>query len=88
MRIKAIGVDKPPMTTEEKENASEVVLDLGEVPFVGTRIMETAVMKLKMSDDHSKAAFTLDVGNTEQLTAGVKDMETNTVSNLRLENVC
>jgi hypothetical protein len=41
-----------------------------------------------MNDDHSMIAFTLDIGNTEKLTAGIKDMQTNEIlRNVKLENV-
>jgi hypothetical protein len=32
------------------------------------------VDKIKMNDDHSLIAFTIDIGNTEVLTGGIKDM--------------
>jgi protease II len=49
--------------------------------------MKTVVSKLKMSDDHSRSVFILDIGNTERLTAGVKDMTSNKVLPIRLKNV-
>jgi len=51
-------------------------------------IRKTLVDKVKMNDDHSMIAFTLDVGNTERLTGGIKDMINNEVlKNIRLENI-
>ena len=51
-------------------------------------IRKTLVDKVKMNDDHSMIAFTLDVGNTERLTGGIKDMINNEVlKNRRLENI-
>ncbi len=51
-------------------------------------IRKTLVDKVKMNDDHSMIAFTLDVGNTERLTGGIKDMKNNEVlKNIRLENI-
>jgi hypothetical protein len=38
-------------------------------------IRKTIVDKVKMNDDHSLIAFTLDIGNTERLTGGIKDMK-------------
>jgi len=32
---------------------------------------------MKINDDHTMIAFTLDIGNTERLTGGVKDLRTN-----------
>lgn len=51
--------------------------------------MTTTIDKITVNDDHSLVAFTLDVGNTEVLTGGVKDMRINKViSGLKLNNVC
>lgn len=48
----------------------------------------TVLEKLKMSDDHSLIAFTLDIGNTEKLIGGVRDMKTGQVlRNVKLENI-
>ena len=68
---------------------TEVVLDLEEVPFVSRSMMrKTIVDKVKMNDDHSLIGFTLDIGNTERLTGGIKDMKTNEVlKNVKLENI-
>ena len=41
-----------------------------------------------MNDDHSLIAFTLDIGNTERLTGGIKDMKTGQIMpNIKLENI-
>lgn len=46
------------------------------------------VDKVKMNDDHSLIAFTLDIGNTEKLTGGIKDMKTGEVlRNVKLEGI-
>ena len=43
---------------------------------------------MKINDDHTMIAFTLDIGNTERLTGGVKDLRTNQIYiNIRLEDV-
>ena len=66
----------------------EVVFDLAEVPFLSQKDLRTAVVtKMKMSDDHSHVAFTLDISNTEVLTGGVKDLTTGKVLPLTLKNV-
>lgn len=31
---------------------------------------------MKINDDHTLIGFTLDIGNTEKLTGGIKDMTT------------
>lgn len=90
MRIKTKGLENqhPVPTLADRDQLSEVVLDLAEVPFVQNHnILNTVVNKLKMSDDHSRSAFVLDIGNTERLTAGVKDMSSNKVMPIRLDNV-
>lgn len=51
-------------------------------------IRKTIVDKVKMNDDHSLIAFTLDIGNTEKLTGGIKDMKSGEVlKNIKLENI-
>jgi|LakMenE18May11ns_1017448.scaffolds.fasta_scaffold9045040_1 protease II len=88
IKTKGLGAEHTISTVADREQLSEVVLDLAEVPFVQKHnIMNTVVNKLKMSDDHSRSAFILDIGNTERLTAGVKDMASNKVFPLKLENV-
>lgn len=74
---------------EEAQAGTEIVLDLEEVPFVSQRMVrKTIVDKVKMNDDHSLIAFTIDIGNTERLTGGIKDMKKNQVlKNIKLEGV-
>lgn len=41
-----------------------------------------------MNDDHSMVAFTLDIGNTEKITGGIKDMQTGEIlMNIKLEGI-
>lgn len=57
-----------------------MVLDIAEIPWVPSRqLRNTVIEKVKMSDDHSLVAFTVDIGNTEFLTGGVRDMKENRV---------
>jgi protease II len=74
---------------EEAKQNTEIVLDLKEVPFVSNRmLLKTIVDKVKMNDDHSLIAFTLDIGGTERLTGGIKDMQKNEVlKNIKLEGI-
>ena len=54
---------------------SEVVLDIAECPFVPFQNLRTAsVDKLKMSDNHSLLAFTVDIEHNEIMTGGIKDL--------------
>ena len=75
---------------EEAMENSQSVLDFEEISFINSRLHEkTSVDKITVSDDHSKIAFTLDIGNTEVLTGIVKDMTTLKMMNgIKLENVC
>lgn len=68
---------------------TDIVFDIEEVPFVSQRnLRKTIVDKIKMNDDHSMVAFTLDIGNTEKLTGGIKDMQTGEVlMNIKLEGI-
>lgn len=68
---------------------TEVILDLEEVPFVSQRnLRKTIVEKVKMNDDHSLVAFTIDIGNTERLTGGIKDMKKGQVlSHFKLQGI-
>lgn len=57
---------------EEAEKATEIILDLEKVPFVTPRMLrKTIIDKVKMNDDHSMIAYTIDIGNTERLTGGL-----------------
>lgn len=68
------------MTAEQQEQHVEVVLDMAEVPYLPTRQMRTSyVEKLKMNEDHSMIAFTINIGNTEHCTGGIKNMKTGKV---------
>ena len=58
-----------------REDSAEVVLDLAEVPFIRRGDLRgSTIDKIKMSDDHSLLAFTVDVGNTEVLVGGIKNI--------------
>lgn len=87
MRIKTEDIYKHP-TESEKLAASEIVLDLADVPFIREKRRTTIVSKLRVSDDHSKVAFTVDIGNTERQCVGVRDMSTGTYMPIQIENVC
>ena len=48
----------------------------------------TVIDKIKMNHDHSLIGFTVDIGNTERLTGGIKCMKTNKIlSGIRLEDM-
>jgi len=64
------------------------LLDLAQVPFVPSKLLrKTVVSKFKMSDDHNLVCFTIDIGNTEQLTGGIKDMSTGKILPVKLERI-
>ena len=64
------------------------MLDLMEVPYIPqAKLRETAIEKIRYNEDHSLIAFTIDIGNNEVLTAGLKDMKKGEVLNIRLENL-
>ena len=67
----------------------QVVLDLAEIPFIPPKQLNTSfVEKLKMNSDHSLIAFTVDIGNSERCTAGLKNMTTGQFEpNFKLEGV-
>jgi protease II len=75
-------------TDEEKlETVLDIVDDLVSIGFVPHHLLKTTVVdKIKMNDDHSKIAFTVDIGNTERCTGGIKDMKTGKVSH-KIENI-
>lgn len=87
MRIKTEDIFQHP-TESEKLAASEEVLDLAEVPFIREKRRSTLISKLRVSDDHSKVVFTVDIGNTERQTAGIRDMAKRCYSPLPIQNVC
>lgn len=76
-------------TEANSETVLDIVEDLVRIGFVPHRFVKSTVVdKIKMSKDHSLVAFTVDIGNTERLTGGVKDMRTGTVlANVKLQNV-
>jgi len=76
--------------TNDIAEQSETIIDLEELPWVQPIYhLTTSIDKITVNDDHSLVAFTLDIGNTEVLTGGVKDMRVNKViGGLKLNNVC
>ena len=76
-----------------QDSQIEVVLDIQDdlvasqfIPYREAKI--TVVDKIKMNTDHSKIGFTVDIGNQEVLTGGIKCMKTGKVlPNIRLENI-
>jgi hypothetical protein len=51
-------------------------------------LRKTSIDKIKMNDDHSLISFTVDIGNTEVLTGGIKDMKSGEVlRNVKLEDI-
>ena len=66
----------------------QVILDLGEIPYIPSRLLRKSVVdKFKISDDHMMVAFTFDIGMSEKLTGGFKDMRSGKVLPLRLDSV-
>lgn len=47
-------------------------------------LRQTVIDGFKISDDHSLIAFKLDIGNTERVTVGFKDMNTNQILKTKL----
>ena len=64
----------------------EKVLDLKDIPKIPD---PSAVMfdKIKMSDDHTKLAFTVDMENNEKLSTGIIDIQSGKVVDW-IENAC
>ena len=57
------------------ESVLDIVEDLVNTGFVPRKHVRTTVIdKIKMNEDHSLIAYTVDIGNTERCTGGVKDM--------------
>ena len=53
-----------------------------------SQLRNTLIDKLKMNDDHTLIAFTLDIGNIEKLVGGIKDMTTGEIMrNIKLEGI-
>ena len=77
----------------QNENKVEVVLDIQDdlvkSGFVLQKDMRmTVVDKIKMNNDHSLIGFTVDIGNTESLTGGIKCMNTNKVlKDIRIDKI-
>lgn len=48
-----------------------------EIPWIPQKLLKTTVVdKVKFNSDHSLVAFTVDVGNNERCTGGLKNMNT------------
>jgi oligopeptidase B len=72
----------------EADKKEEIVLDQLEVPFVPNQLQRsTLVNKFKISDNQTLVAFILDIGNTERLTGGFKNMTTGKILPIRLDNI-
>jgi len=50
-------------------------------------LRHSAIEKIKCSDNHRFVAFTVNIGNDEVLSGGIKDIETQTVMDLKLEQI-
>jgi hypothetical protein len=48
----------------------------------------TVIQKLRISDDQTKLAFILDIGNTERQTLGIRNIAKNYYSPIKIENIC
>lgn len=69
--------DTEAKTREEMIEQTETVIDLSEMKFISeSLIRRTKVDKFKISDSSNLVAFTVDIGNTEILTLGFKNLET------------
>lgn len=85
IRVKA---DNNYRSVREAEENAEVVLDICDIPYIPHKLLRRTVIEgFKISDDHSLIAFKLDIGNTEKVTAGFKDMVTGKVLKTKLNNV-
>jgi protease II len=83
-----LKADAIPKSHQEAEEMAEVVLDIAKVPFIPHKLLRrTLIDGFKISDDHSLIAFKLDIGNTERITAGFKDMNTGKVLSTKLNNI-
>jgi protease II len=61
---------------KKAEAEADVLLDIGEVPFIPSiYLRQTLVDKFRVSDDNNVVAFTIDIGNTEHLTLGFKNLK-------------
>ena len=77
------------MSAQQQEQHVETVLDMAEIHWIPEKLLKTTVVdKIKMNSDHSLIAFTVDIGNNERCTAGLKDMKTGKiVPQWRVEDV-
>ena len=77
------------MSKSQQETEVETVLDMVEIPWIPKRALRhTVVDKIKMNDDHSLIAFTVDIGNNERCTGGIKNMKTQkVVPNIKIEGI-
>ena len=80
---------KNQMTTAQQETEIESVLDMADIPWIPKKALRhTVVDKIKMNDDHQMIAFTVDIGNNERCTGGIKNMKTQKViANIKLEGI-
>lgn len=67
----------------------DMIEDLVNTGIVPHRFAKTTLVdKIKMNRDHNLVGFTIDIGNNEKLTGGVKDMKTGRVlRNVILPNI-
>ena len=64
------------------------MLDLAELTFIPKQLLrKTLVQKFKISDDQTTVAFILDVGNTEKLVGGFKNIQTGKILPVQIDNV-
>lgn len=77
------------MSPSQQEKEVENVLDMAEIPWIPKRsLRKTVVDKIKMNGDHQMIAFTVDIGNNERCTGGIKNMKTGKViPNIKLEGI-
>jgi hypothetical protein len=59
----------------------EVVLDMAkDITFIPPKLLQsTFVDKIKINDNHGLIAFTVNIGNQEKLTGGIKSMKLGTI---------
>jgi len=74
---------------EDNLEAVLSVVDLVNVGFVPQKhLLTTVVDKIKLNYDHSKVAFTVDIGNNERCTGGLKDMNTGKIDlDIKLKDI-
>lgn len=69
-----------------EKGTREKVLDLKDIPKI-TDPSAVIIDKIKISDDHSKIAFTIDLENNEKLSTGIFDIEKSKLINW-IDNAC